>query len=432
MSLRLGSLFSGIGGFDLAAQRVGMELAWQAEIELNACKVLAHRFPGVPNLGDVTTITDAPHVDVITFGSPCQDLSVAGKRAGMEGERSGLFFEAVRIIERVRPTFAVWENVPGALSSNQGRDFARCLDALADIGALDIAWRVLDARFFGVPQRRRRVFLVCDFAGERAAEILALTAGGAGDSPSRRAQGQDVATTLVGGSGAASSHRKRNGGDDGLPLVPDVAYCLAASVRGTGDGHGNAWNTTCALQLGNGSAGGPFHWNDIAPTLRGRDRDGYDVAVANCLTAPRTGGGGSYRLDDHEVGNLLAFHLTQDPISNRVSPALGQGNQAGCASIGVLAFDELNSAASDDIFGTLRGHGPAGHRCLAASAAGVRRLTPVECERLMALPDGWTCLEDHPQPCACSDGPRYRACGNAVVTNAAAWILGRIARLETP
>src|SRR5690606_1758225 len=116
---------------------------------------------------------------VITFGSPCQDLSVAGKRAGLDGERSSMFFEALRVFREMReatnggsPALVVWENVPGAFSSNGGRDFAYVLAGLAELGAVDIAWRVLDAQYFGVAQRRRRVFVIADFGGERAAEIL--------------------------------------------------------------------------------------------------------------------------------------------------------------------------------------------------------------------------------------------------------------------
>lgn len=193
---RLASLFAGIGGFDLSAERSGFDVAWEAENDPFASRILARRFPQVPNLGDVTGITDAPPVDVITFGSPCQDLSVAGRQAGFKGERSGLFFEAVRIIRCVRPAIAVWENVPGALSSSSGRDFAAALDALAECGALDIAWRVLDARYFGVAQRRRRVFVVADFVGHRAAEILFESSGGAGDPPPIREARASLAGTL--------------------------------------------------------------------------------------------------------------------------------------------------------------------------------------------------------------------------------------------
>lgn len=189
----IGSLFAGIGGFDLGFERAGFKTTWACEIDQKAQAVLRLRFPDAKLHDDVCQIGahNLKPVDVVTFGSPCQDLSVAGKRAGLAGERSGLFHEAVRIIRELRerhgkPDFAIWENVPGAFSSNQGRDFAAVLQALADIGATDLAWRVVDSRFFGVAQRRRRVFLVADFGGERAEQVLALAQGVRGYSPQGR------------------------------------------------------------------------------------------------------------------------------------------------------------------------------------------------------------------------------------------------------
>lgn len=216
---KMGSLFDGSGGFPLAATMCGIDPVWASEIEKFPIAVTTQRFPNMKHLGDVTKISGAEiePVDLITFGSPCQDLSVAGKRAGLEGERSGLFMEAIRIIkemraedvragradELVRPRFGLWENVPGALSSGKNSDGTRCpgedfravLEELckvkdsnavvprpqkgkwADSGLIvgdgySVAWRVLDAQFWGVPQRRRRIFLVGDFGGESAGEIL--------------------------------------------------------------------------------------------------------------------------------------------------------------------------------------------------------------------------------------------------------------------
>ena len=167
--LRVVSLFSGVGGFDLGLERAGMVTVAQVEWDKKCQSVLARHWPDVPRWGDVQEVNgaDLPDCDLVAFGSPCQDLSVAGKRAGMvEGEtRSGLFYEAVRIIKELQhdgrgPAWVVWENVVGALSSNGGRDFGAVLDAMAGLGAVDVQWRVLDAQFFGVPQRRRRVFVV--------------------------------------------------------------------------------------------------------------------------------------------------------------------------------------------------------------------------------------------------------------------------------
>ena len=172
-----GELFAGVSGFGMGFAPHGIKTLWSVEKDANCRAVIRRHNPDAVILDDVCTAGkhNLPPVDVISFGSPCQDLSVAGKRAGMAGARSGLFYEAVRIITELRPAVAIWENVPGALSSSGGRDFGCVIDALADAGALDIGWRVLDARHFGVPQRRRRIFLVADFRGQRAEQILSLS-----------------------------------------------------------------------------------------------------------------------------------------------------------------------------------------------------------------------------------------------------------------
>lgn len=203
--MKLGSLFDGIAGFPLAGALSGIEPVWASEIEPFPIRVSKARFPNMKHLGSVTDINGAEiePVDIITFGSPCQDLSVAGKQLGIhEGRRSNLFFEAVRIITEMReathgvyPRFAVWENVPGAFSSNKGADFQAVLQALCQIrggrgliiplppkgrwlpagcvvgDGYSLAWRILDAQYYGVPQRRKRIYLVADFDSERAGEI---------------------------------------------------------------------------------------------------------------------------------------------------------------------------------------------------------------------------------------------------------------------
>lgn len=209
----MGSLFDGSGGFPLAGALNGVRPVWASEIEPYPLKVTAARFPGMEQLGDVTKINGAEvePVDIVTFGSPCQDLSVAGKQAGIhEGQRSNLFFEAIRIIKEMRyvtngkyPRFALWENVPGAFSSNKGKDFQAVLQAFCRITDPDayvpmpdrggwskagcivgtgcsLAWRVYDAQFWGVPQRRKRIYLIADFGSERAGEILFEQEGGNG------------------------------------------------------------------------------------------------------------------------------------------------------------------------------------------------------------------------------------------------------------
>jgi DNA (cytosine-5)-methyltransferase 1 len=207
--MRFVSLFSGVGGFDLGLEAAGWECVAQVEWDKHCQDVLARHWPDVPRWSDVSEVSgyDLPLADVVAFGSPCQDLSVAGKRAGFDGKRSVLFYEATRIIREMReasggqsPTWVIWENVGGALSSSDGRDFAAVLDELADIGAVDIAWRVLDARWFGVPQRRRRVFVVADLAGQRAGTIHTEPEGVPWHPRPSRAAGQGAA----GGAGAGA------------------------------------------------------------------------------------------------------------------------------------------------------------------------------------------------------------------------------------
>ena len=197
--IKLGSLFDGISGFPYIAQRLGIKPVWASEIERAAIAISKKHFPKMEHLGDITKIdgSQIEPVHVVTFGSPCQDLSVAGKGKGLDGERSGLFREAVRIIREMRdatgglfPRFALWENLPGAFSSNGGQDFRAVLSELAEAevpmpqsgkwataGVVElrdrrIFWRVLDAQYWGVPQRRKRIFLVVDFGNGCGPEIL--------------------------------------------------------------------------------------------------------------------------------------------------------------------------------------------------------------------------------------------------------------------
>ncbi|MCJ7442995.1 MAG: DNA (cytosine-5-)-methyltransferase, partial [Methanotrichaceae archaeon] len=169
--MKYGSLFSGIGGFDIALNRAGFIPAWMCEIDKSCQNILKKHFEGVKIYDDVRTIRNAEPVDLICGGFPCQDLSVAGKRAGLAGERSGLWFEFARVIDELEPKWVVIENVPGLLSSNKGRDFAVIIQWLVKRG-YGVSWRILDAQYFGVPQRRRRVFIVGSFGNGRSAEVL--------------------------------------------------------------------------------------------------------------------------------------------------------------------------------------------------------------------------------------------------------------------
>lgn len=193
------SLFAGVGGFDLALERNGIKVVASVEIDKNARSVLAKHFPNSQLFNDVTEVTGEqliragfnPHDGIITGGFPCQDLSVAGKRAGLSGERSGLFFEIARLLDETKAQYFILENVPGLLSSNGGADMALVIQTLVELG-YSLSWRTLDAQYFGVPQRRKRVFIVGSLGDDwrTPAEILSIREGRRGYLEASKQKGQ--------------------------------------------------------------------------------------------------------------------------------------------------------------------------------------------------------------------------------------------------
>lgn len=236
-ALTLGSLFDGSGGFPLGGLLSGITPVWASEIEPFPIRVTTKRLPQMKHYGDVSKLngTELPPIDIITFGSPCQDMSVAGKRAGLSGARSNLFYEAVRIVKEMRcetngeyPRFVVWENVPGAFSSNKGEDFKAVLEEICKIkddtlsvsqpesgkwtnageivgDAFSVAWRVFDAQYWGVPQRRKRIFLVADFDSECAGKILFESEGLSGYSAEGFKAWQRTTVAIESSSGTAGA-----------------------------------------------------------------------------------------------------------------------------------------------------------------------------------------------------------------------------------
>lgn len=192
----VGSLFSGIGGFDLGLERAGWQVKWQVEKHPFRQRILKRHWPHVELRNDIETDThDLPRVDLICGGFPCQDLSVAGRRAGLAGEKSGLWHEFIRVVGEIRPAWVFIENVPGLLSSNEGKDMEVVVGGLAKRG-YGVAWRVLDSRYFGVAQRRRRVFIVGCLGKPCPPEILFEPEGGGWDTAAVEEAGADVAGTL--------------------------------------------------------------------------------------------------------------------------------------------------------------------------------------------------------------------------------------------
>lgn len=256
--LTLGSLFSGSGGFELGGLISGITPLWASEIEPFPIRVTTKRLPQVEHYGDVSTLDGAelPPVDIVTFGSPCQDMSIAGKREGLGGSRSNLFYQAVRIVKEMRcktdgryPRFVVWENVPGAFSSNKGKDFRAVLEEICKVkdpcvyvpesakwqnageilgDGYSIAWRVFDAQFWGVPQRRKRIYLVADFAGGCAGKILFESEGVSGYTPQGFKSWQGTASGFKEGAGTAGRICLNDQGGNRMDVTEDVTCTLRA------------------------------------------------------------------------------------------------------------------------------------------------------------------------------------------------------------
>ncbi len=260
--LTLGSLFDGSGGFPLGGVLCGIEPVFASEVEPFPIRVTTKRFPNMKHTGDVSKLDGAslPPVDIITFGSPCQDMSVAGKRAGLDGSRSNLFYEAIRIVKEMRcatngkyPRFIVWENVPGAFSSNKGADFKAVLESVCSVKAdsvsipvppkgkwtgaghidvadgFDIAWRTVDAQYWGVPQRRRRIYLVADFSGGCAGKILFESEGLSGYPPQGFCPWKGTAGTFEESLGETGSTICLNDqGGNRMDVTEDVTCTLRA------------------------------------------------------------------------------------------------------------------------------------------------------------------------------------------------------------
>jgi DNA (cytosine-5)-methyltransferase 1 len=276
--MTFGSLFAGIGGFDLGLERAGMECRWQVEWDKSCNVVLAHHWPDVVRYGDVNDVGERnlEPVDLICGGFPCQDVSVAGKREGLAGERSGLWFEFHRVLAELKPRWVIAENVPGLLSSNGGRDFAVILRGLVELG-YGITWRVLDAQFFGVAQRRRRVFIVGSLGDGRSAEVLFESSGGSWDSAPSRETRQGTANSSISGTIDSGEWRRPNRNQVGTVVmgtswdsqrrrVHDVLG-TAPSLTGNSQGGGRTPIIATFQETGKG------WWNESGRggTLRERD-----------------------------------------------------------------------------------------------------------------------------------------------------------------
>lgn len=367
------------------------------EIDKNCQSVLRRRFENVHIYDDVKEINGSTYergtVDIVCGRFPCQDVSIAGKRAGLAGERSGLWFEFARIIDELEPQWVVAENVPGLLSSNGGRDFATIVQWLAQRG-YGVAWRILDAQYFGVPQRRRRVFIVGSLGNGCAAEVLFEREGMSGDTPQGRKTGE-VSAFLPGQGAKAGStgyQREQSPTLRGTGQVQALAPTLEAnyfSKRYSNQQFFSQNGEAFPICISTGQANAEIV-NDGSPSLtRAHEQPivalGFDLAQITSKA----------NYSNPKQGN------PQPPINTAAqgmvatSRTLRSGKEGG--GKGYLGLE--NRAM------TLGGQ---------EQYIGVRRLTPTECERLQGFPDGWTDGQ--------SDSTRYRQLGNAVAVPVVEWI----------
>ena len=505
--MRFGSVCSGIEAASVAWQPLGWKAAWLAEIEPFPCSVLAHHYPDTPNLGDMTKFNDWPTddkhaIDLLCGGTPCQSFSVAGLRKGLDDPRGNLMLTFGAIAAKYRPQWLVWENVPGVLSSNGGRDFGSFLGMLGQLG-YGFAYRVLDAQYFGVAQRRRRVFVVGCFGDWRsAAAVLFERHSLQGHPAPRRQAGQVIAPTIRAGAANGGTGHGARSGDSKDDLIVPVARTLSARQSGGGGlgtdfelaggliagkaagsatqqdaesgllvagtlessmgrtrGSGISPGTLC---VATGQAGAEIG-ADMAPTLncnheapyavyqtthtlRGEgfdaSEDGTGRGTPLVPVAYRTAGDGAVfeegdctaplTTGTDPCANILAFDTTQvTSAANRSNPKAGDPCHplaAGMHAPGIAYTTKLHNTQSNQAgkiyeeytVGLDRNSPPPA----LLTAMAVRRLTPMECERLQSFPDGYTNIPHRKKQAA--DGPRYKALGNSWCVNNVRWIGERI------
>jgi DNA (cytosine-5)-methyltransferase 1 len=441
--MRFLSVCSGIEAASAAWHPLGWRAHAFAEIEAFPSAVLAHHYPDVPNWGDMTKFQEWPDaaIDVLVGGTPCQSFSVAGLRKGMADPRGNLALVYLGIADRYRPRWVVWENVPGVLSSNGGRDFGAFLGGLAELG-YGFAYRILDAQFFGLAQRRKRVFVVGHLGDwRRAAAVLFEPASLRGDSPPRRPEGKgfaaDVVASLV-SSGCGIERTGETRGQD--PVIAEfvsgtlqttthdwsrnepgeglIAHALRAegfdaSEDGTGRGTPlvpicfDETQITSAENRCRPEPGDPSHplaRGARPPTIAFSAKD-YGADAMNNLSPCLRAGGHNESHANAGVMPAIAFHARQDPDSGPVTHPLDTDG----TSIGIMHHWR------------------------------VRRLTPRECERLQGFPDDYTAIP-YPKPKwapkwpervkYAADGPRYKALGNSMAVPVMRWIGERIAAID--
>jgi len=448
------SLFSGVGGFDLGLENAGMKTIYQCEWDKNANTILERHWPTVPRWGDISTLTAKEILrhgtppDVVAWGSPCQDLSVAGKRAGLEGERSGLFHEGIRIINELRketnneyPKISIWENVAGALSSNRGADFGVILDEMAKAGAMVIEWALLDAQHFGIPQRRRRVFVIAIFNSSTAnlcpSPLLPVSESLRGDTAKGKPKRKSAANTLTESFGAGGGivnaigasiyhkstvvnqdvncgHLVTEGGILGSDIVGSLNTSDAKMISTQYVNENKVVVEPYVKSRRAQSATDDETWvpGEVNPTLNSFDVG--DTRATTAIIEPML-------VDGRRVDDVRVY----EPPVQTLGARMGTGGN----NVPMLAFDTQfgsNANVTEEVSPTLKSsqQAPSIHHEMA-----VRRLTPLECERLMGWPDDHTRYKADGTEQA--DTHRYKQCGNGVASPVAEWIGKQLMKLET-
>jgi DNA (cytosine-5)-methyltransferase 1 len=443
------SLCSGIEAATVAWHPLGWEAVAYSEIERFPSEVLAHHYPSTPNLGDMTKFKEwsiESNVDLLVGGTPCQSFSVAGLRKGLDDPRGNLMLTYLAIADKYRPRWLVWENVPGVLSSNGGEDFGTFLGGLGELG-YGFAYRVLDAQYFGVAQRRRRVFVVGHLGDWRAAAAVLFERYSLSGHPApSREKREDPAKCLTRGAGQRYDYETED-------LIP--AYGIPGNWIGRKPENG-------------GNATEPMH--DIAPCLTKADQHGVAQPIAfTTEQTPKYNHDQALTLTKSEskhnqcVAAPIAFSGCDDGMDSQinVTPTMRiAGNAQGNLAVAV-GTDIYNAAITGDVAVPLTnradgtGTGPTVMQpfqqtadCLTAAygtkwngnasadngslfvkqSMAVRRLTPVECERLQGFPDSYTDIKSKNKPTP--DGPRYKALGNSMAVPVMAWIGQRIEQVE--
>ena len=434
--MKFGSLFTGVGGFDLGFERAGMKCEWQVEFDKNCQNILRKHWSETELFDDVRTVGkhNLKPVDVICGGFPCQDVSIAGKRKGLAGERSGLWHEFARIIDELEPNWVVIENVPGLLSSNRGRDFATVIRWLAERG-YGVAWRILDSQYFGVAQRRRRVFIIGSFGNGNASEILFEREGVRWNTEKGRKTGQDIAYSI-----RANPSHSCDKGDGGISQTLVMSSGQAnAEILSERSPSLTGLHEQPIVVLNDQGGSQMSVTENVSATLRSQEHGhqpivlGFDLAQvthkAN-YSNPKKGdpqpplntfGQGYIAYENHPADSRITE--TGD-ISQQLTSRMGTGggNVPLVQAIGhsggeTLKFNEkvntLNAQSGSETTAMFNG----------VMTSAVRRLTPTECERLQGFPDGWTDGQ--------ADSHRYKQMGNAVTVNVAEWIGKRIINQTT-